>query len=207
MDEYFGEKDEYLSYLTELSSWIRETAPDKEIRVWASLSEMAEDLSTVPKDLQMQVWDTSWADPEEMYEAGFPILNSLSSSLYLIPGGGYDWMDRTFLEEEWQPNIFRTAERTWILPAWSERMLGACYMMWNDWWRRGRERDLGRGSVRAVSGSAARYLPETLGGRLKKCAGWHILRSEQKTIRHGGNDEIQIDGSERSFTWHRALKI
>ena len=135
MDEYFGEKDEYLSYLTELSSWIRETAPDKEIRVWASLSEMAEDLSTVPKDLQMQVWDTSWADPEEMYEAGFPILNSLSSSLYLIPGGGYDWMDRTFLEEEWQPNIFRTAERTWILPAWSERMLGACYMMWNDWWR------------------------------------------------------------------------
>ena len=135
MDEYFGEKDEYLSYLTELSSWIRETAPDKEIRVWASLSEMVEDLSTVPKDLQMQVWDTSWADPEEMYEAGFPILNSLSSSLYLIPGGGYDWMDRTFLEEEWQPNIFRTAERTWILPAWSERMLGACYMMWNDWWR------------------------------------------------------------------------
>ena len=142
MDEYFGKKGEYLSYLAEIVSFVRETAPDKEIRIWASLSEMAEEagakeeiLRSLPEDVQMQVWDTSWADPEEMYEAGFPIINSLSSSLYLIPGGGYDWLDRDFLEAQWEPNVFWTAERTWTLPAWSERMLGACYMMWNDWWR------------------------------------------------------------------------
>ena len=143
MDEYFGEKEAYLSYLEELTAWGKEVAPDKEIRVWASLTEMTGGRTEEPvglsKELQMQVWDTSWADPEETYEAGFSILNSLSSSLYLIPGGGYDWLDREFLEEEWEPNVFKTAERTWVLPAWSERMLGACYLMWNDWWREGEE--------------------------------------------------------------------
>ena len=69
-----------------------------------------------------------------MYEAGFGIINSLSSHLYLIPGGGeYDRLDIGYLEKEWQPNLFETAEQTWILPAWSDRVLGACYMMWNDW--------------------------------------------------------------------------
>ena len=143
MDEYFGEKEAYLSYLEELTAWGKEIAPDKEIRVWASLTEMTGGGTKEPvglsKELQMQIWDTSWADPEETYEAGFSILNSLSSSLYLIPGGGYDWLDREFLEEEWEPNVFKTAERTWILPAWSDRMLGACYLMWNDWWREGEE--------------------------------------------------------------------
>ena len=31
------------------------------------------------------------------------------------------------------PNVYETSERIWVLPAWSERCLGACYMMWNDW--------------------------------------------------------------------------
>ena len=38
-----------------------------------------------------------------------------------------------FLEKKWQPNVFETQERTWELPRWSSRMLGACYMLWNDY--------------------------------------------------------------------------
>ena len=68
-----------------------------------------------------------------MYDAGFSIINSLSSSLYLIPGGGYDRLDLDFLEKKWQPNVFETQERTWELPRWSSQTLGACYMLWNDY--------------------------------------------------------------------------
>lgn len=133
MDEYFGDEKAYISYLQEISAHVALLAPDKDIRIWGSLSKIKADHSGVSKNLQMHIWDTDWADPQEMYEEGFSIINSLSSSLYIIPGGGYDWLDREFLEEKWQPNLFETAERTWELPSCSPKMLGAVYMMWNDW--------------------------------------------------------------------------
>lgn len=133
MDEYYGDGDAYIAYLEELAAYIGQIAPDREIRFWGSLSRIPADHSGVSTDLQMHIWDAEWADPEDMYAEGFSIINSLSSSLYLIPGGGYDRLDCGFLRESWQPNVFETAERTWTIPAWSDRMLGACYMMWNDW--------------------------------------------------------------------------
>lgn len=133
MDEYFGDEREYISYLIEISDYVKTAAPDKDIRIWGSLSKIGADHSGVSTDLQMHIWDTDWADPQDMYDEGFSIINSLSSSLYIIPGGGYDRLDQEFLEEKWQPNIFETKERTWVLPSYSPKMLGAVYMMWNDW--------------------------------------------------------------------------
>ena len=133
MDEYFGDEKDYIAWLTELAGYVESLAPDKKIRVWGSLSKIRADHQSVPKSLEMHIWDTDWADPAEMYAEGFSIINSLSSSLYLIPGGGYDWLDQAFLEDAWQPNRFETAERIWELPAYSPKMLGAVYMMWNDW--------------------------------------------------------------------------
>jgi len=103
------------------------------LRVWGSLSWKEGDLSQISRDLQMQIWDVDWADPADMYEEGFSLLNSLKNELYIVPGGGYDRLDTEYLQNTWQPNVYRTEEREWVLPAWSERSLGACYMMWNDW--------------------------------------------------------------------------
>ncbi len=133
MDEYFGDAKDYLAYLEELTACVARLAPEKELRIWGSLSMKGGDLSGISRGIQMQIWDTAWADPEDMYEAGFSLIHSLSSSLYLIPGGGYDWLDLEFLQEEWEPNVYSTPEREWVIPDWSPRCLGACYMMWNDW--------------------------------------------------------------------------
>lgn len=133
MDEYFGDEEDYISYLLTIADHVEALAPDKEIRMWGSLSLMEADHGEVPRSIQIHIWDTSWADPQDMYEEGFSVINSLSSSLYIIPGGGYDWLDQEFLEEKWQPNVFETQERIWELPAYSPKVLGACYMMWNDW--------------------------------------------------------------------------
>lgn len=133
MDEYYGDVKDYLAYLQELSDYVGGMAPEKDLRIWGSLTWKGGDLSGISRELQMHVWDTTWADPVEMYEEGFRLINSLSSHLYLIPGGGYDWLDAEYLETKWMPNVYETSERIWVLPAWSERCLGACYMMWNDW--------------------------------------------------------------------------
>jgi len=138
MDEYYGKSSAYVAYLQELSEYVKQLAPEKDLRIWGSLSKMDTDYSQVSRRLQMHVWDTDWANPQDMYEEGFGIINSQSSSLYIIPGGGYDWLDIEKLEKEWQPNLFLTEKRVWELPAWSGRMLGAVYMMWNDWsWANG----------------------------------------------------------------------
>lgn len=133
MDEYFGNQKAFVDYMKELSDYVAEAAPEKTIRMWGSLSKTGQDYSGLSRKIQLQVWDTDWADPQEMYDAGFSVINSLSSSLYLIPGGGYDRLDLDFLEKKWQPNVFETQERTWELPRWSSRTLGACYMLWNDY--------------------------------------------------------------------------
>lgn len=133
MDEYFGDQKAFVDYMKNISDYVAEIAPDKTVRMWGSLSKTGQDYSEISRKIQLQVWDTDWTDPQEMYDAGFSVINSLSSSLYLIPGGGYDRLDLDFLEKKWQPNIFETQERTWELPRWSNRMLGACYMLWNDY--------------------------------------------------------------------------
>lgn len=133
MDEYYGDAKDYLAYLEELSEHVYSLAPEKELRIWGSLSWLNGDLSKISRDLQMHIWDVQWTDPVDMYEEGFSLINSLSSNLYLIPGGGYDRLDVEYLEKEWSPNAYQTTERTWVIPAWSKQCLGACYMMWNDW--------------------------------------------------------------------------
>lgn len=133
MDEYFGNQKAFVDYMKALSDYVAEAAPEKTIRMWGSLSKTGQDYSGLSRKIQLQVWDTDWTDPQEMYDAGFSVINSLSSSLYLIPGGGYDRLDLDFLEKKWQPNVFETQEQTWELPRWSSRTLGACYMLWNDY--------------------------------------------------------------------------
>lgn len=132
MDEYFGKSEEYISYLVELSEYIKELAPEKEIRMWGSLTGMDCDYSEVSKDISIQLWSTDWANPEEMYQAGFDIINSQNTRLYLVPGTGYDRLDTEYLKNHWEPNIFENSKEKWEIPSYSSQMQGACYMLWND---------------------------------------------------------------------------
>lgn len=132
MDEYFGEGTEFMNYIEEIYSHIKEISPEKKIRMWGSLTGKNYDYSKIPRDIEIQLWSTDWADPQEMYEAGFSVINSQNNHLYIIPGSGYDWLDMEYLESEWEPNVFKNEKNTWEIPVYSDQMLGACYMMWND---------------------------------------------------------------------------
>ncbi len=130
MDEYYGDGEQYRVYLTEIADLVQEEG--KTVRVWGSLSNMEGQTMPDPENLQMNLWSTVWADPREMYEAGYSLINMQNNHLYVIPGGGYDRLDVRELYENWEPNKFYDHSILEIIPAYSPQMLGAVYMMWND---------------------------------------------------------------------------
>lgn len=132
-DEYYGDTASYAKYLANLSSAVKKMANDKELRVWGSISYNEMDTSAIDKNLQMMVWSTVWSDPMDTYNCGFGIINCINSNLYIVVGSGNDYLDMDNLKDRWEPNLFYDSQTEEVeLPAWSPRMLGACYSMWNE---------------------------------------------------------------------------
>lgn len=130
MDEYYGDGEQYRQYLVRIENLAKEKG--KTVRIWGSLSNIGGSTMPSPENLQMNLWSTVWADPTEMYEAGYSLINMQNNHLYIIPGGGYDRLSGRDLYENWAPNRFYDYNRREIIPAWSPQMLGAAYMIWND---------------------------------------------------------------------------
>lgn len=130
MDEYYGDGEQYRQYLTRINEQAQEAG--KTVRLWGSLSNMGGTTVPSPENLQMNIWSTDWADPMEMYEAGYSLINMQNNHLYIIPGGGYDYLDCRELYENWAPNRFYDYNRKETIPVYSPQMLGAAYMIWND---------------------------------------------------------------------------
>ncbi len=130
MDEYYGDGEQYRQYLTRINRQAQEAG--KTVRLWGSLSNMGGTTVPSPENLQMNIWSTDWADPMEMYEAGYSLINMQNNHLYIIPGGGYDYLDCRELYENWEPNRFYDYNRKETIPVYSPQMLGAAYMIWND---------------------------------------------------------------------------
>ncbi|MDE5938103.1 MAG: family 20 glycosylhydrolase [Lachnospiraceae bacterium] len=130
MDEYYGDGEQYRQYLIRINNLVQETG--RTVRLWGSLSNMGGTTKPLTDHLQMNLWSTVWADPQEMYEAGYSLINMQNNHLYIIPGGGYDRLNVRELYENWAPNRFYDYNRRETIPSWSPQMLGAAYMIWND---------------------------------------------------------------------------
>ncbi len=132
MDEYYGDGETYRKYMNEIIELVREEGGVETIRLWGSLGNM--DGRTVPpvENLQMNIWSDIWADPVEMYEDGYSLINMQNNHLYIIPGGGYDYLDNEELYLNWEPNKFYDYYQVKTVPEYSPQMLGATYMIWND---------------------------------------------------------------------------
>ncbi|MDE6389760.1 MAG: family 20 glycosylhydrolase [Lachnospiraceae bacterium] len=130
MDEYYGDGEQYRVYASQIANQARQSG--KIVRMWGSLSNMAGSSKPDAERLQMNIWSTLWADPREMYEAGYSLINMQNSHLYVIPGGGYDYLDIEELYRNWEPNKFYEYNEMEMIPSYSPKMLGAAYMIWND---------------------------------------------------------------------------
>lgn len=130
MDEYYGDGEQYRRYAVRIAEIAREAG--KTVRMWGSLSNIAGKTMPEPDGLQMNLWSTAWAEPMQMYEEGYSIVNMQNNHLYVIPGGGYDYLNNEELFTEWAPNKFYDYNTEETVPCYSSQMLGAAYMIWND---------------------------------------------------------------------------
>ena len=130
MDEYYGDGEQYRAYASQVAELVR--AQGKAVRMWGSLSNIAGSTMPDSDQLQMNIWSTVWADPREMYEAGYSLINTQNNHLYVIAGGGYDYLDKQELYNGWMPNKFYDYNTIEIIPSYSPKMLGAVYMIWSD---------------------------------------------------------------------------
>ncbi len=131
MDEYFGNPEAYLQYGNTLIDLLGE----RTVRLWGGLSYLKGSTKIQSENVQMNIWHTRWAKPDAMYDQGFGLINSQNGKLYIIPGGGWDYLELDKIYQEWTPNIFIDSDNkniTYEIPSYSKQMLGGSYTMWHD---------------------------------------------------------------------------
>lgn len=128
-DEYDGKYAEnFRQYTDDMLKFIQDTGRD--VRLWGSLSMRKGSTPVRSENVQMIIWNTSWANPNEMYKQGFDLINMVDGTLYMVPGAGYynDYLNSQNIYNNWQPNNMGGT----IIPAGDEQMLGSAYAIWND---------------------------------------------------------------------------
>ena len=127
-DEYYGEKNRFRMFSDDLIEYIQ--SKGYTVRLWGSLSSMPGEADVRSEGVQMNVWNTQWAKPTDMYNDGFELINTIDGSLYIVPAAGYyyDYLNTQNLYNNWTPNNFSGT----VIPAGSEQMLGSTYAIWND---------------------------------------------------------------------------
>ena len=138
-DEFYDSHSAYRDFLIQMIDYIRNDK-GRQVRVWGSLSQMSGDSAKHPftaddvQGAQMNIWNTGWAKPQDMFNLGFGLINTIDGYLYMVPNGnggrgGYgDWLNTQSLYNSWEPeNMGGT-----MIPSGSAQMLGACYAIWND---------------------------------------------------------------------------
>lgn len=127
-DEYYGESNRFRMFSDDLIEYIQNKGYT--VRLWGSLSQMPGSADVRSEGVQMNVWNTSWSNPKNMYNEGFELINTIDGSLYIVPAAGYyyDYLNTQSLYNNWVPNNFGGT----VIPAGSEQMLGSTYAIWND---------------------------------------------------------------------------
>lgn len=135
-DEFYDSHDAYRTFLKQMMQHMKDK--NRTLRVWGSLTQMSSDtIEVTPEEaegVQMNIWSLGWANPKEMYDMGFDLINTLDGSLYMVPNGkgnkgAYgDYLNAKNLYETWTPNNIGNT----VIPAGSEHMLGATFAIWQD---------------------------------------------------------------------------
>ena len=146
-DEYFGGGTPYRKFMRDMIAYIKENGHTP--RLWGSISHrmIASDDPTLQfdnkelnKGVQMNVWNTGFSAPQDMYDKGFDLINVTDLPFYMVPNGnwinsngssgrgGYgDYLNLTEIYAKAPNNIGGT-----IIPASSSQMLGSAFAIWDD---------------------------------------------------------------------------
>lgn len=131
MDEAYFNGNDYANFANTIMSLVQEG--NKTTRIWGSMTKLGCTANLISENVQVNVWQTDWASPQELFESGFSMINTVNDDLYIIPAGGYDYLDNEYLYTIFEPNRFEVEDTIYEVPKESEQMLGASMFVWNDY--------------------------------------------------------------------------
>lgn len=134
-DEYSDSHPAYRRYVTDMINYLNTKSQLTTKRLWGSLTTLSNNQDQYPaseiptEGIQLNVWNYGWANPKDMYDLGFDLINCNDGAHYIVPYSGYYHPNGLGTGGfNWTPNQF---SNTWI-PASSSQMVGGAYAIWND---------------------------------------------------------------------------
>ncbi len=130
-DEYSTSyKEAFRKYTDDLLGFMQ-NEKGHTVRLWGGGLSIYNGNTTVrSKNVQMNIWNTGYSNPNDMFEQGYDLINMVDGLLYIVPKAGYyyDYLNKQYLYNSWQPNVMGNT----MIPAGHEQMLGSAYAIWND---------------------------------------------------------------------------
>lgn len=131
-DEYApNAADQYRQFVNTYAAYLE--SKGKTVRMWGSLSKMSSNIKIDPR-VVIEDWNNRWANPVDMANQGFHIINANDNLLYIVPKAGYyhDYLDTKLLFEKWEPYIFDLSNPALNLSPSDPHLLGGTFAEWND---------------------------------------------------------------------------
>ncbi|MBR6562933.1 MAG: family 20 glycosylhydrolase [Clostridia bacterium] len=134
-DEYPREYAEQMrKYTDELIDYVNSLGYTP--RFWGGLGEAGFPGETpISQNAQMNFWDVNISGLDKVLESDFDVINTVNMILYTVPTTNYgfpDYFDLEYLYSNWQVNMFDMYNRECKMDPDDERLLGACFALWND---------------------------------------------------------------------------
>lgn len=132
-DEYHGKdgqegKELFRQFSDEMIEFVQ--SKKRTVRMWGSLSNKSGTTPVRSENVQLNIWNTGYANPQDMYNLGFDLINTLEGPNYIVPAAGYynNYIDANGIYSNWKPNVMGNL----TAKAGDDQMLGACYAIWHD---------------------------------------------------------------------------
>ncbi len=140
-DEFLYNYKSYRDFINEIVPYIKQT---NTVRMWGGLTMIKDNPETqinqnAIENVEMNLWNSSWANGKEMYDLGFKLINTIDDYGYMVPNGNLgranaygDLLNVNRIFESFEPNKVGVHGGYVSLPSGDDQVLGAAYAIWSD---------------------------------------------------------------------------
>lgn len=126
-DEFESSSQAFRKFINDMNKYVSSTG--RTARVWGSLTQLSQGDYVDGTGMEINLWNSGWADMKEMYDLGFDLINCNDGLFYIVPNATYYY---DYLNDGtcYNYNINKIGSTT--IPAGDPQMIGAAFAIWND---------------------------------------------------------------------------